>query len=231
MSTRNKNRKKANSPNPRPPDPHPPDDDSEPPTHVETVPEPREETNAEDDTMDIATMTRLLLEGLQQMTTKITSEFRQGLRENATLMTEEFRDLRQDLQGLQDTIVMTNDPTTLARTIVSEIRRMETDSNEQEPAEVESGGDSPEEAADNTGGTTARNTQSNSPQSMFVIGRYPMYSKEASNNLGKYTKQLQSMPPANGDDLRSLESCWDSHVNVLNAALNSSNVLPAYQDL
>ena len=67
MSTRNKNKKKANSPNPRPPDPHPPDDDPEPPMHVETVPEPREETNAEDDTMDNATMMRLLLDGLQQM--------------------------------------------------------------------------------------------------------------------------------------------------------------------
>jgi hypothetical protein len=63
MLTRNKNKKKANSPNPRPPDPHLPDHDPEPPTHVENVPEPREETNAEDYTMDIVTSQYVTITG------------------------------------------------------------------------------------------------------------------------------------------------------------------------
>ena len=220
--------KSKNNQNRSPPDPNPPEEDPGPPSDVESVPDPRGETNAPTETEQMTNMMEMLLGGIQQLSVDI----REGLRETMETTTEEFRELRSGLQDLQDTIGSTMDPSSMAQTLVEEIQRSHAESVETESTKVEpdtTPSNVPEEDTNRTDNDPVGRNEA--PVSMFVVGRYPMYGKDASNNLGKYTKQLQLLPRAKGDDLRSLEALWDAHVNALNASVNSSNVLPAYKDL
>ena len=228
MPNNRRKKNKKDSPVRPPPDPNLPEEEFDPPSDVESVPEPRDETNASTGTTQMTIVLELLLGSIQQLS----SDIREGQRETMERTTEKFRELRSGLQDLQDTIVSTMDPTSMAQTLVEEIQRLHTESDEIESARVEpdaTPSNEPEEDTSRTDNAPADRTEA--PLSLFVHGRYPMYGKDASNNLGKYTKQLQLLPRAKGDDLRSLESLWDAHVNALNASVNSSNVLPAYKDL